>query len=85
MGLFTGLLTLPLAPVRGTIWVADKVMQEAENQYYDPELIRRQLEEVDELRLAGELSDEEAEEVEDELVARLMESRRRKRGGREGF
>ena len=22
MGLFTGLLTLPLAPVRGTVWIA---------------------------------------------------------------
>lgn len=26
MGLITGLLTLPLAPVRGVIWVAEKSM-----------------------------------------------------------
>jgi hypothetical protein len=83
MGLITGLLTFPLAPVRGTVWVADKVLQEAENQYYDPDSIRRQLEEIDELREAGEISDEDAEVIEDDLVARLMESRRRK-GGREG-
>jgi len=28
MGLFTALLTLPLAPVRGVTWVADQVAQE---------------------------------------------------------
>jgi hypothetical protein len=77
VGLFTGLLTLPLAPVRGTIWVAEQVLEQAESQYYDPDLIRRQLEDVDELRSLGQISEEEAEEVEDELVARLMESRAR--------
>ena len=29
MGLFTGLLTLPLAPVRGTRWVAEKLYEAA--------------------------------------------------------
>ncbi len=78
MGLFTGLLTLPLAPVRGTVWVAEQVLEEAERQYYDPAVIRRQLEEVDRMRADGQISEEEAEEMEDELVARLMESRRRR-------
>jgi cytochrome c-type biogenesis protein CcmI len=78
MGLFTGLLTLPLAPVRGTVWVAEQVLEEAERQYYDPAVIRRQLEEVDRMRADGQISEEEAEDMEDELVARLMESRRRR-------
>jgi hypothetical protein len=30
MGFFTGLLTLPLAPVRGVVWVADQLMEVAE-------------------------------------------------------
>ena len=77
MGLITGLLTLPLAPVRGTIWVAEQVQEEAERQYYDPARIRRELEQVDELRRAGELTEEDAEQLEDALVERLMESRRR--------
>jgi cytochrome c-type biogenesis protein CcmH/NrfG len=81
MGLVTGLLTLPLAPVRGTAWIADKVLEQAEREYYDPGTIRRQLEEVDELRTNGTISDEDAEEIEDELVARLLESRRRAREG----
>ncbi|GAB3766157.1 chorismate mutase [Nocardioides ginsengisegetis] len=77
MGLITGLLTLPLAPVRGTVWVAEQVRREAERQYYDPARIRRELEDVDELRRSGDLTEEEAEVLEDELVERLMESRRR--------
>lgn len=83
MGLFTGLLTLPLAPVRGTVWVAEKIQEEAERQFYDPAVIRRELEEVETLRQAGEITDEEAEEYEDELVERLMESRRRHSTGRD--
>ena len=78
MGLFTGLLTLPLAPVRGTVWVAEQVLEEAERQFYDPAVIRRQLEQVDEMRRRGDISEEEAEQMEDELVERLMESRRRR-------
>jgi polyhydroxyalkanoate synthesis regulator phasin len=84
MGLFTGLLTLPLAPVRGTIWVAEQVLDEAERQFYDPAVIRRQLEQVDEMRRRGEISEEEAEQMEDDLVERLMESRRR-RAAREEY
>lgn len=84
MGLLTGLLTFPLAPVRGTVWVAEQVLEEAERQFYDPARIRRQLEDVDALREAGEISEEEAEQIEDELVERLMESRRRQRAG-EGY
>jgi glycine/D-amino acid oxidase-like deaminating enzyme len=77
MGLIKGLLTLPLAPVRGTVWVAEQVQEEAERQYYDPGVIRRELEEVERLRSGGEISEDEAEEAEDALVERLMESRRR--------
>ena len=36
MGLVTGLLTLPLAPVRGTMWIAEKLLEAAE-QEADPE------------------------------------------------
>ncbi len=77
MGLIKGLLTLPLAPVRGTIWVAEQIQEEAERQYYDPAVIRRELEEVERLRVAGEIPDEEAEQAEDALVERLLVSRRR--------
>jgi hypothetical protein len=29
MGLIIGLLTLPLAPVRGTIWLAERIQEQA--------------------------------------------------------
>ncbi len=76
MGLVTGLLGLPLAPVRGVIWLAEKIHNEAEEQYYDPARIRGELEQVDEARRSGELTEEEAAERENELLQRLMVRRR---------
>jgi hypothetical protein len=72
MGLVTGLLTLPLAPVRSVVWLAERIRDQAEAEYYDPAAIRRQLAMVDEARAAGEISEDEAAEFEDDLVSRLM-------------
>jgi hypothetical protein len=72
MGLFTGLLTLPLAPVRGVVWLAEVIRDQAEQQLYDPAAVRRQLAEVERAHEAGELSDAEAEEMENALLGRLM-------------
>ncbi len=82
MGLITGILGLPLAPVRGTVWIAEQIRQQAEEELYDPVRIREQLDAVDRARASGELSDEEATAWEDELVERLMVARTRPR--REG-
>ena len=79
MGLFSAILGAPFAPLRGTVWVAEKVRDEAEKQYYDPGVIRRALEEVADARDAGTLEDEEADRIERELVARLLESTRRRK------
>jgi chorismate mutase len=81
VGLITGLLGLPVAPLRGTVWVAEQVLQQAEEEFYDPARIKAQLEDVDRARAAGELSDEEATALEDELVERLLVSRSRPREG----
>jgi cytochrome c-type biogenesis protein CcmH/NrfG len=79
MGLISGLLGLPLAPLRGTIAAAEQIRRQAEDQFYDPATIRAQLEEVDRQRAAGVLSDEEATAWEDELVDRLMAGQNRPR------
>ena len=71
----TGLLGLPLAPVRGVLWLAEQVREQAEEQFYDPARIRAQLDRVDEARRSGELSDEECAELENELLQRLMHRR----------
>jgi hypothetical protein len=81
MGLLTGLLTLPIAPLRGTVAVAEQVLRQAEDVYYDPATIRREMEEVDRLRDAGEIDEDEATAWEDELVERLIAGQERSRRG----
>jgi hypothetical protein len=75
MGLITGLLTLPLAPVRGTVWIAERVQEQAEGELYDESAIRAGLLEVEAARETGEFDEQELAEAEDALVERLMEIR----------
>lgn len=72
MGLITGLLTLPLAPVRGTAWLASLIEAEAENQLNDESAITAGLMELEAARETGEYSEEELEEAENALVERLI-------------
>jgi hypothetical protein len=81
VGLITGLLTLPLAPLRGAIAVAQVLMEEAEAQLNDPERIRKELEQVESLREAGALTEEEAMAWEDSLIERLTAGDADGRGG----
>ena len=71
MGILTGLLTLPLAPVRGTIWIAEQLAAEAERQLDDESTIRRLLIEAERDLEIGRLTEAEFEAVEDELLDRL--------------
>jgi Gas vesicle protein G len=75
VGLITGLLTLPLAPVRGTVWLAERIQEQAEAEFYDEDAIRAQLMEIDTAREAGEIDEEEATRAEDELLERLIAAR----------
>jgi Gas vesicle protein G len=75
VGLITGLLTLPLAPVRGTIWLAERIQEQAEAEFYDEDAIRARLMEIDAAREAGEIDEEEATQAEDELLERLIAAR----------
>ena len=72
MGLITGLLTLPLAPVRGTVWIAERILEQAEADVDDEGAIVTQLMEIDAAREAGEISEQEAAEAEDILLERLI-------------
>jgi cytochrome c-type biogenesis protein CcmI len=76
MGLLSALVGLPLAPVRGVIWVAEQVAEQAQQEMTDPDRIRRQLEDIDRARAEGALSAEEAEAMEDELMRRLLDAPR---------
>jgi chorismate mutase len=80
MGLLSEVLLLPLAPVRGSMWVLDQVVAEAENQYYDPSAIQAQLAALEGQLEAGEIDDETFDRLEDELLDRLEASRTRQAG-----
>jgi hypothetical protein len=75
MGLITGLLLLPLAPVRGTVWLAERIYEQAEGELYDESAIRAGLVELEAARVTGTFSEEELVEAENELVERLMAMR----------
>jgi cytochrome c-type biogenesis protein CcmI len=74
MGLITGILTLPLAPVRGVAWIAEQVRQEAERQWMDPAALQEALADVQARRGAGLIEDAEADRLEGELIERLLAS-----------
>lgn len=78
MGLFTGLLTLPLAPVRGVMWVTEQVADEAERQLYDEGRIRGELLQLELEAEDGLIGDEEQARREDELLERLAIAQQRR-------
>jgi hypothetical protein len=75
MGLFGALLTLPLAPVRGVVWLAEQIETQARREWTDPDTVRRLLEEVEQAYQDGQLTEQERDQRQDQLVARLLEDR----------
>jgi hypothetical protein len=72
MGLISGLLTLPLAPIRGTVWLAERIQEQAEEELYDESSIRAGLLELEHAREGGDVDEQELAEAEDALIERLM-------------
>ncbi|MEV6967123.1 gas vesicle protein GvpG [Hamadaea sp. NPDC051192] len=72
MDLFAALATLPLAPLRGLLAVAKAIQSEADRQLYDPGAARGQLEQVESAERSGDLSAEDRERAEREIVGRLV-------------
>jgi hypothetical protein len=73
MGLLTGLLTLPLAPVRATVWLAEQIAEQAEREADPRAALRRELAELQLAWEFGELDREAYEEAEDALLERLAQ------------
>ena len=74
MGLFTGLITLPLAPVRGVAWIAEQVMEELERELYDEDSIRREMLQLELDFDDGVIDEEERQAREEVLLERLAMS-----------
>jgi hypothetical protein len=71
VGLIGEVLMLPFAPVRGSAWAIRQVLAEAERIYYDPATVRAELARLEEQLDAGEITEQEFDRREDELLDRL--------------
>lgn len=75
MGLISGILTLPLAPVRGVAWVNEKIAEQAEDELYDENRIMREMSALEMARDNGEIGEQEFDRGVDQLLERLEISR----------
>jgi hypothetical protein len=75
LGLFKEIALLPLAPVRGTAWIAEQLAEEAERELYDENRIKRELVQLELDEEEGRISEEERMNKERELLERLRTAR----------
>ena len=73
MDLLTLLFRLPVMPLKGFIRLAEILHDQAERELRDPAAVRRQLEEAEQARVSGEMSDPDVARVEGEAVGRLID------------
>lgn len=72
MGLLTLPFRLPLLPVQGVVRLAQLIQEQAERELTDPAAVARQLEDAEQARAAGQLSDEELAEAEEAAISRIL-------------
>ena len=78
MSLLTKLVTLPvLGPIQGVIWIAEKVVEQAEGELYNADRVRGQLMELELRYDLGEITEEEYLATEEVLLEWLRAIRER--------
>jgi chorismate mutase len=65
------LIRLPFLPLRGLVSLAELIRDQAERELRDPAAVRRVLEEAEEARNAGAISESEVARIEREAMNRL--------------
>ncbi|TSA51506.1 gas vesicle protein GvpG [archaeon] len=60
-----------LGPIRGVIWIAEKMNEQVERKLYDEEAVHGQLMELELHYEMGEISEEEYLEAEEALLEKL--------------
>ncbi|KJF23563.1 gas vesicle protein G [Rhodococcus sp. AD45-ID] len=75
MGLLSFIVTLPLAPVRGVISLAELIQQQVEDELHNPASARRALEELEEARAAGEITAEEEQQAQQVILDDMAATR----------
>lgn len=73
MGLISAIVTLPLAPVRGLVAIAEIVREEIEQELRSPAAIQHDLEAAEKAREAEHISVEQEADIEQQVLNRLIE------------
>jgi gas vesicle protein GvpG len=84
VGLIAGLLTLPLAPARGVVRLAELVQAQADREYEEQEGLQARLAGIEDARAAGELSEEESADLEQRVLDGLWAPREAIEDGSDG-
>jgi hypothetical protein len=72
MGLIKEILLLPVAPVRGTLWVAEQIQDQVEQERYSSGAAVQRLDELEAAKERGELDEQEAEEREEQVLSEQL-------------
>jgi len=84
MGFLIDLLTLPVTgPIKGLIWIAEKVAEQGDKELYDEDKVGGQLMELELRYDLGEISEEQYLAAEEALLERLRVIRERQAVERE--
>jgi Gas vesicle protein G len=75
MSLLTLPFKLPLLPLQGVVRLAQILHDEAQRQLTDPVRLQHQLEAIEQARQAGEVSDEEADDLQRQVVMAYTQAR----------
>jgi Gas vesicle protein G len=68
---------LPLMPLKQVVRLGEVIQDEAEREMTDPARVRRELEELERRQAGGEISKDQAAELEKETVSRFTQVRKR--------
>jgi hypothetical protein len=74
VGVIKELSLLPVAPLRFTVWVVDKVAEQVDHEQNSPEARVRRLRQIEDARARGEIDDEQAAELEVRVLAHAIGS-----------
>lgn len=82
MGILTDVVFAPaVGPLKGVLWLARIIAEQAERTLYDEDVIRAALLSLEQQLEAGEIGEDEYEKQEELLLERLKIARERMRSG----
>lgn len=76
MGLISAILLAPIAPVRGVVALAEVIQRQVDHELNNPANTRRQLEALQNQREQGQISSEEEEAAQGQILQKRIAPRR---------